>query len=141
MIRTCSACKKNNRVPAANLAKTAHCGACKAPLPALSEPVEVGLEEFKEIVNSVDVPVLVDFWAQWCGPCRMAAPEVKKVAQELAGNAIVLKVNTEEQPELAQMFQVRGIPNFAVLKDGKLRMQQAGLVKSRQMKQWLQDAA
>ena len=141
MIRACTSCGKKNRVPAARLADTGHCGACKAELAALSEPLNVGVDEFREIVNSVKVPVLVDFWAAWCGPCRMASPEVKRVANNLAGHAIVLKVNTEEQPELAKMFQVRGIPNFAVLKDGDLVFQQAGLVDHRQMQRWLEEAA
>ena len=86
------------------------------------------------------VPVLVEFWAEWCAPYPMASPEVKRVANDVAGNAIVLKVNTEKHPELARMFQLRGIPGLAVLKDGDLVFHQAGLVDHRQMQRWLEPA-
>lgn len=95
---------------------------------------------FDDIVNSVKVPVLVDFWAEWCGPCRAAAPHVKKVAQEMSGKAVVLKVNTDQHPELGKRFRVSGIPNFVVLLGGEVVNQQAGLVDSTTMKRWIQGA-
>jgi thioredoxin 2 len=139
-IRTCSHCGQKNRVPAKYLASTGRCGNCKLPLSPIAEPLTVDSELFDEVIQNSTVPILVDFWAEWCGPCRIAAPEVAKTASEMAGKAVVLKVNTEEYPELAGRFNVRGIPNFAVFSGGRLVMQQAGLVNHHQMEQWLRSA-
>jgi thioredoxin 2 len=141
MIRACPHCARKNRVPASRLADRGRCGSCKHAIAAVAEPLNVDAEQFREIIGSSTVPVLVDFWAEWCGPCRLTAPSVQKTAENVAGKALVLKVNTEKFPELASAFNVRGIPNFAVFKDGRLVLQQAGLVDQRQMQQWLEQAA
>jgi thioredoxin 2 len=99
------------------------------------------METFDAIVGQARVPVLVDFWAAWCGPCRMAAPEIQRVASQMAGSAIVLKVDTEKWPALAQRYNVMSIPNFVIFKDGRVVLQQPGLVDHKQLELWLRKAA
>jgi thioredoxin 2 len=140
MIRTCAACGQKNRIPAAHLADAGKCGACKAVLPPVAEPLDVDTSAFDEIVRGAKVPVLVDFWAAWCGPCRAAAPEVKKTAHDLAGQAVVLKVDTDKHPDVASRYGVRGIPNFVVLREGKVVKQQAGMVPHTVLEEWLRAA-
>jgi thioredoxin 2 len=138
IVRACAACGAKNRTPITHLTDEGRCGSCQAALPAVAEPIDADPELFDQIVGGSTVPVLVDFWAAWCGPCRMAAPHVKKLAHELAGQAVVVKVDTDAHPQLAARYDVRGIPNFVVFKGGHVVKQQAGLAPPAEMKRWIE---
>jgi thioredoxin 2 len=120
MIVQCSSCKAQNRLPAARLKDRAHCAACKTPLLPLDHPVPVGsAQDFDELVRDATGPVVVDFWAAWCGPCRMVGPELEKLAQQKAGTVVVAKVDTEALPDVAGRFGIRSIPTMILFRGGK----------------------
>lgn len=123
---------------AGNLTVHVRCGKCKQAIGPVTHPIDADAEIFDEVLRDVRVPVLVDFWAEWCGPCRMAAPEVKKVAAEAAGRAVVLKVDTDRYPDVAERYGVRGIPNFVVLREGRTVFQQSGVASYTEMLRWLE---
>jgi thioredoxin 2 len=137
MRRVCTECKTINRIPTRHLADVGKCGKCHATLPAHDAPIEVSsTAELDEIIAGARVPVLVDFWATWCGPCRAVAPEVKKLAHNLAGKAIVLKVDIDALGELARRYQVTSVPSFAVFSGGRLVRQRAGAVGVRELERF-----
>jgi thioredoxin 2 len=140
IVRACPSCGVKNRIPAGHLTDTGKCGSCHAELAPVGEPIDADEAIFDAVVNNSKVPVLVDFWAAWCGPCRMVAPEVHKAAGSMAGKALVLKVDTDRYPALAERFNVVSIPNFVVLKEGRVVMQRPGMVPQATIESWLKSA-
>lgn len=120
MIVKCSSCSKPNRVPAARAGDKARCAACKAPILPLSRTVSVSSAgDFAELMTNTTLPVLVDFWAAWCGPCRVVAPELEKLASSQSGRLIVAKLDTEALPAVASRFQISSIPTMILFRSGE----------------------
>jgi len=119
MIVSCPACSQNNRVPAARLLDRAKCGGCKGPLGPVAKPIAIdSAASFDELLKDAKAPVLVDFWAVWCGPCRSVAPELEKLARERQGQVIVAKVDTDALPDIAGRYGIRSIPTFIAFRGG-----------------------
>jgi thioredoxin 2 len=129
----CPDCGRRNRVPAA-AAGTPRCGSCHKPLPWV---VDAGDASFAEVVEQASVPVLVDFWAPWCGPCRMVSPALAQLAGEKPGQLKLVKVNVDEAPRLQQRFGVQSIPTLMVFRDGKVVSRQTGAAPAATLRSWL----
>lgn len=120
IIVACPACGTKNRLAYGSLKRAVRCAQCKEHLSAPAEPIEVhSSADFDRLVAQSTLPVVVDYWAPWCGPCHMVAPELKKVAARQAGKAVVVKVNTDELSDLGERFGIRSIPTLAVFANGR----------------------
>lgn len=127
LVVSCATCGQRNRVPLTKAGAHGKCGKCKAALPSPARPIEVErAADLRAVIEQSKVPVLVDFWASWCGPCRMVAPEVAKVAQAHGGEWLVVKANTEVDPRLGAEHGVRSIPMIAVFSGGRELARSAG---------------
>jgi thioredoxin 2 len=132
----CPHCHSVNRVPAERLAENPKCGACKAAL-FDGRPVELGSSDFRTHIERSDLPVVVDFWAPWCGPCRAMAPVFAQVAGELRGRAQLVKVNTEAEPQLASQFGIRSIPTLVVFRGGRELDRMSGALDAHSLSTWI----
>jgi thioredoxin 2 len=127
LLLTCPQCGQRNRAVYQRLGQTFQCGQCRKTLPQIGEPLEVNdPDAFDAFTGESALPVLVDFWAPWCGPCKMVAPELVRVAEELAGKLVIAKVNTEESPRLANRFGISAIPTLVLFKGGRESARQPG---------------
>ena len=131
----CPACLAENRVPAGRLAGDPKCGKCGAAL-LDGAPVELAGDQFDAFVGRTDLPVLADFWAPWCGPCRAMAPHFERAASALKTRVRLVKVNTEEAPALAQRYGIRAIPTLVLFKDGVEVKRTSGALDAGALTRW-----
>jgi thioredoxin 2 len=132
----CPDCGRRNRVPGA-AAGTPNCGSCHRPLPWI---VHADDASFAEVAEAAAIPVLVDFWAPWCGPCRMVSPALAQLAGEMAGQVKLVKVNVDDAPRLQQRFGIQSIPTLMVVRGGQVIARQAGAAPADALRGWLQQS-
>lgn len=132
----CPNCQKNNRVPAAAQG-VPKCGNCHQPLPWIADADDAS---FAEVAQQATVPVLVDLWATWCGPCRTVSPALEKVATDLAGRIKLVKVDVDASPTLSRRFEVQAVPTLMVLDRGEVIARQAGAAHAPGLRRWVDQA-
>src|ERR1700704_3797580 len=141
VVVVCGQCGQKNRFAYERLGETVRCGKCKAILPPPGSPIEVDSSaNFDRLIAKSSVPVIVDFWAPWCGPCRMVAPELQKVAARQAGKYLVVKVNTDELSDLGERFSIRSIPTMAVFAGGREVARTAGARPANEIEAFVEQA-
>jgi thioredoxin 2 len=133
----CPHCDSINRIPADKDARQAKCGRCHKPL-FTGGAIPVSAKSFDVHIRNNDIPVVVDFWAEWCGPCKAMAPMYERVAAEMEPNLRFLKVDTEREPQLAARYGIQGIPTLMVFRKGTILAQRAGAVDGQTLRAWLQ---
>ena len=141
VIVECPACKRSNRLPFAALGKTIRCGHCKSSVAAPAVPVEAAdTAAFDAAAASSALPLIVDFWAPWCGPCKMVAPELEQLARETSGRYLVVKVNTDQLTDVAARYRIRSIPTLAVVYRGREIDRLSGARSARDILAFVQQA-
>lgn len=135
LIIPCQHCDTLNRVARAKLGQGGRCGACHQPL-FTGHPLALGKARFERHFEKSDVPLLIDFWAPWCGPCRAMAPDFERAAAELEPDFRLVKVNVDDEPELAQRFGIRSIPTLALALHGRELDRRSGAISAAEVARW-----
>jgi len=132
----CPSCHTTNRIAEDKLTNAPNCGKCKNKL-FLGKPSDLTIQNFTKHINNSSIPIVVDFWAPWCGPCQSMAPTYNQIASTMEPSVRFAKVNTEDQQQLASQYQIRSIPTLMIFKNGKIVAQQAGAMNSDMLTQWI----
>jgi thioredoxin 2 len=135
----CQFCETWNRIDASRAADRPKCGKCGKPM-LLDRPIKLDDDTFRKTIDEAEVPVMVDFYADWCGPCKMMAPFVDEIASAYIGRALVAKLDTDHAPRTSQEFQIRGIPTTIVFKGGKVVAQKSGAMPRAPLEEMLKGA-
>jgi len=132
----CPNCSQKNRVPTA-AAGTPRCGKCHQPLPWIADADDT---TFGDVAEAAKIPVIVDLWAPWCGPCRMVSPALEQLARDLAGQVKLVKVNVDTSPQISQRFEAQAIPTLLMLRDGRVVARQVGALPPPALRTWAENA-
>jgi thioredoxin 2 len=139
MLIACPHCQAVNRVPDERLQDDPNCGRCKQPMLS-GEPVELTDATFATVVGKTGLPVVVDFWAPWCGPCRAMAPQFEQAARELKGRALFVKLNSDDNPKTSVRYRIRSIPTVLLFRGGEEYSRLSGAMPARDLVRWVQQA-
>ena len=141
VVVACTKCRQPNRLPVKRIGGDGKCGACKTPLPAPTDPVDATDADFQAFLDESPVPIVVDFWAPWCGPCRTVSPVLEDLAAGHSGHLLFVKINTDENPNVSRKYGISSIPHLMVFDGGKKVADQVGAPSRGALERWVDSFA